>query len=194
MALGVWFFIWAAYGFRYSMINPAIQPASQPPELFPQAGILSDVGSFAAQNHLLPEAFLYSYSYMLSRTQGSWAFFNGDYGTRGWLAFFPYAVAVKTPLEFFLILLLAVAAVWRFRTRSIQAHAVAVTRLTYQLAPLLILFCVFWTFALTSHFNIGHRHVLATYPPMFIFAGAAGWWFRSPVENPAGQIHCNALT
>ena len=187
IALGVWFFIWAAYGFRYSMANPAIQPASQPPELFPQAGFLSDVGCFAAQNHLLPEAFLYSYSYMLSRTQGSRAFFNGEYGHRGWLAFFPYAVAVKTPIEFFLILWLAGVAAWLFRVRSKPASRVEPldglqSGLLYQCAPLLILFCVFWAFALTSHFNIGHRHVLATYPPMFIFAGAASWWIRPPVE------------
>jgi hypothetical protein len=33
--------------------------------------------------------------------------------------------------------------------------------------------------AILSNLNIGHRHILPTYPVMFILAGAAGYWFRS---------------
>ena len=47
----------------------------------------------------------------------------------------------------------------------------------YQLIPLLVLFSVYWIVALRSNLNIGHRHILPTYPPMFVFAGAAGLWF-----------------
>ncbi len=182
VAVGTWILIWAAYEFRYSMINPSIAKDAPPAELFPQPGVLADVGKLVAEHHLLPEGFLYSYSYMLSRTQGSSAFFNGEFNTQGWLGFFPYSVAVKTTLEFFVVLLLAGVAVWRFRGRMVQSGEVRSydarqPGLLYKLSPMIVLFAVYWVFALTSHFNIGHRHVLATYPPMFIFAGAAGWWF-----------------
>jgi hypothetical protein len=33
-------------------------------------------------------------------------------------------------------------------------------------------------FALFSKLNIGQRHLLPTFPVMFILAGAAGWWLR----------------
>lgn len=190
VALGIWLLIWASYGFRYAMHNPSIDATEQSPALFQQPGMIADLGKFAAQHHLFPQAFLYSYSYMLSRTQGSNAFLNGEFSTRGWLGFFPYCVAVKTPLELFLILALAAAAMWRFRWRAVQTgeippHASWRPGLPYNLAPLAILFSVYWAFALTSHFNIGHRHVLETYPPMLIFAGAAAWWFQFPAVAAA---------
>jgi hypothetical protein len=35
---------------------------------------------------------------------------------------------------------------------------------------------VYWATSLTSHLNIGHRHILPTYPILFIAAGALGVW------------------
>jgi len=40
--------------------------------------------------------------------------------------------------------------------------------------------------AIQSHLNIGHRHILPVYPPLFILAGAAIYWLRdrsSPKES-----------
>ncbi len=160
VSVGTWFLIWAAYGFRYSMANPAIDKLAPPAQLFQQPGMLADIGQFATEHHLLPEAFLYSYSYMLSRTQGSNAFFNGEFSTRGWLGFFPYAVAVKTPLEFFLVLLLAGAAAWHFRRRAAPPSQAATVnrhspRLFYRLAPLIVLFTVYLGFCANQPFQ--HR-------------------------------------
>jgi hypothetical protein len=38
-----------------------------------------------------------------------------------------------------------------------------------------VLFAVYWGFSLTSHLNIGHRHILPTYPVLYIACGALGW-------------------
>ena len=48
----------------------------------------------------------------------------------------------------------------------------------YATAPLWILLAVYWCAAINSHLDIGHRHILPTYPAMFILAGAAAHWFR----------------
>ena len=53
-------------------------------------------------------------------------------------------------------------------------------RLLYEMVPLVALFVVYWAFALSSHLNIGHRHLLPTYPAPFIVVGAAAWWIRPP--------------
>jgi hypothetical protein len=53
----------------------------------------------------------------------------------------------------------------------------------YALAPLLILWGVYWLFSLFSHLNIGHRYLIPTYPPLFILAGAAAAWFKAPADN-----------
>ena len=39
------------------------------------------------------------------------------------------------------------------------------------LLPLAVLFTVYWATSLASHLNIGHRHILPTYPVLFIAAG-----------------------
>ena len=43
------------------------------------------------------------------------------------------------------------------------------------MAPLLALFSVYGIFSLTTHLNIGHRHILPLYPVLIIFTGALGW-------------------
>jgi hypothetical protein len=35
--------------------------------------------------------------------------------------------------------------------------------------------------------NIGHRHLLPVYPPLFILAGAAAWWFQPPTKLRPGR-------
>ena len=49
----------------------------------------------------------------------------------------------------------------------------------YRTAPLVVLFVVYWATSITSHLNIGHRHILPTYPVLFIAAGALGTWLVS---------------
>jgi hypothetical protein len=46
------------------------------------------------------------------------------------------------------------------------------------LTPLAALFAVYWLTSLTSHLNIGHRHILPTYPVLFIAAGWLGRWLH----------------
>src|SRR5262249_3620173 len=58
--------------------------------------------------------------------------------------------------------------------------------IAYRLTPLLALLTVYWAFALASHLNIGHRHLLPTYPALFIIAGAAARWFEPVLEQPKG--------
>jgi hypothetical protein len=124
----------------------------------------------------------------VASTESRQSFFNGKFGLHGWLGFFPYCLAVKTPLEVFAILLLAAAGGWYFHGKAIQfANGQSVetfpTEGLYSLCPLLVLLCVYWIASLSSHLNIGQRHLLPTYPPMFILAGAAAIWFAGTLAQ-----------
>ncbi|MCX7803783.1 MAG: hypothetical protein N3A38_01205, partial [Planctomycetota bacterium] len=48
----------------------------------------------------------------------------------------------------------------------------------YRAAPLWALLIVYWAAAITSNLNIGHRHLLPVYPPIYILCGAAAVWLR----------------
>jgi 4-amino-4-deoxy-L-arabinose transferase-like glycosyltransferase len=179
--------IWAAYGFRYS----AFQEPQPENGHFYQAtwnDTLANTGAFgraiefARDRHLLPEAYLYGTAFVYQRSQQRLAFLNGQYGVTGWWYFFPYTFLVKTPLATFALLMLAAAgAVWSWRQgqpdrrRALRQSA---WNALYATAPLWILLAIYWTSAIHAKLNIGHRHILPTYPALFILAGAAAYWLH----------------
>jgi hypothetical protein len=130
-------------------------------------------------HHLLPEAYLYGIAHVWRSSRERTAFLNGEFGISGWLTFFPYTFLVKTPLPLFVIVGLAIAgATTRKRQRQKKGNSRDAAPAFYDLLPLWVLLGVYWCAAISSHLNIGHRHLLPTYPPLFILCGAAAWWFR----------------
>ena len=196
LVFGVALSIWASYGFRYAMLNPA---CGEPEKPIPWSDVWTtswDVNAairVGRENHLLPEAYLFGLSHVLHHSEARNAYLNGEFRRYGWRTFFPYCFLVKTPLEFFALLALAAAAVWVYRRRPDGSSPAADRSYQpggslYEMTPLATLFTVYWLFALTSHLNIGHRHLLPTYPPLLILAGAAAWWFRPPQRKAPNAV------
>ncbi len=159
--------IWGAYGFRYSATaGPGEARETLSCSLDQElsaAGRMAPVLGLARELRVLPEAYLYGFTYSLTHAGSRRAFMAGEYSTTGWPGFFPFAVAVKTPMAAFLVMALAGWGLWKKR------RAFPFSRL----APLAALFLVYGGFSLASHINIGHRHVLPLYPVAFILAGGA---------------------
>lgn len=137
----------------------------------------------AREHRLLPEAFLYGYANVWKTSSKLAAFLNGEISNTGWRSFFPFTFAVKTPLALLGLLglaLVAAFAVWQSHTRTAaRSRARVAWELLYPVLPLLLLFFGYWAIALSSNLNIGHRHLLPTYPPLLILtAGVAAWCFR----------------
>ncbi len=166
--------IWLFFGFRFSMMAPGVPPGTMPlawahvlsahPGWEPLIFTLRDL-------RVLPEAFLYGFSYVLAFSLARGAFLDGQLSTTGWVEFFPKTFLYKTPL-FELISLLAVVGVliWWLRQRPRDLGS----RL-YSWVPGITLLVVYWVFSLTSHLNIGHRHILPTYPWLLIATGSVIW-------------------
>lgn len=191
-AAATWLMIWASYGFRYEGLQRATEEERYQESwehLLEMPGAVTSAIEVAREHHLLPEAYLYGFAHTVRRSQARNAFFNGEFSTQGWYTFFPYCLLVKTPLPLFVLLGLAAGAVaWRWRRLHAgwgRSWRSLVLRGLYDTAPLWALLAVYWAFAVTSKLNIGHRHIMPTYPSMFILAGAAGYWF-SPGRPPAG--------
>ncbi len=164
--------IWAFFSFRYSARGPGTPElerfAWSWSQMLQLAGWKGPFLVFAAEWHLLPEAWLNGLANVLAGEAGRPAFFAGEYSLHGWWQFFPTLFLVKTPVGMLAALGLAlVATLGKLRRLN------AATRLAFVLpaAPLLVLSAVIGLAALTSHLNIGHRHVLAIYPLLFIALG-----------------------
>lgn len=174
-AVIAWSVVWGAYGFRYSAFADPSQPAQfnfyggSLESVAERAGAAGGVLRWCGEHEVLPEAYLYGTGVVLA-AQSRLAFLNGQYSQTGWTSFFPYCLLVKTPLPLFGLLLAAAAAWWHGRRRRESLSSSA---------PLWILLAVYWAAALSTPLNIGHRHLLPTYAPMFVLAGGAAYWLTT---------------
>ena len=183
--------IWSFYNFRYGMftvrpdgevanaVTPTDLPAIAWNDILDQSKPIDRLIMGMRGVRLLPEAFLFGFAYVVENSHSRPAFLNGEYRLYGWPQFFPYCVLVKTPITLFVLLGLAIAWMtgnWYFGGETWRARGAAMARSLYRTTPLWTLFVVYWIFAITSHLNIGHRHVLPTYPPMLILAGCSWYW------------------
>ncbi|MDI1335419.1 MAG: glycosyltransferase family 39 protein [Lacunisphaera sp.] len=165
------FVIWLFYGFRYGGFAAGVPPADH--FTVPWSAVLPYIGwqgrvvQLCRDWHLLPEAFLYGYSWVIQSARARNAFLAGEYSVFGWVSFFPLAFWWKTTVALLAALALGLVALlrrWKNPAHRIAADLTAV-------APLLVLFGVYWAISLASHLNIGHRHILPTYPVLFILVG-----------------------
>ena len=186
--------IWGFYGFRFAAFaHPTSQDHLQfsweyvlkeanpgvsrvPPPALPMRAI-----DFMHRHEVLPEAWLYGLGVILNRTQFGVSFWNGNISTTGWPGFFPYTFLVKTPLVVFGIFALALAAALVSRRRRL-----------YATLPLWIFLAVYWTAAVTSHLDIGHRYLLPVYGPIFVLCGASAGLLGGRLRWP-GVALCGLL-
>ncbi len=147
----------------------------------------------ARRQHLLPEAWIYGFTDAYRRAQVRVAFLNGEFRLRGWAAFFPYSFLVKTPLSLFAIMALAAGSAFVPRPLRALPGFAGGWRRAYETAPLWALFLVYWAAAIASHLNIGHRHLLPTYAPLFVLCGAAGLWIDALFCRSGGDRYAGLL-
>jgi 4-amino-4-deoxy-L-arabinose transferase-like glycosyltransferase len=151
--------VWASYGFRYR--------ASPDPDFRFQwtfdrtkDSTIGRAARLANDRHLLPEAYLYGFSYMYEHSQVRRAYALGRHSDTGWWWYFPFGFLVKTPTVSLVLIAWGLVA-------SIRRHLAGDSRDYFLYVPLMF----FWGFAISSTINIGFRHVLPVYPFLFILAG-----------------------
>ncbi len=187
-ALVIWLCIWSAYGFRYSMINHdqagrKVQDAYWQ-VLMEKPGLTPKVVGIVRKTRILPEAYLYGFTFTWRWTSGRTAYLNGEIRKNGWWYFFPYCFIVKTPVPLLLLLLILLGAViHRIFLASKTAFPGAVLNKLYPSTPLITLLVVYFGMAMASSLNIGVRHILPCYPLLMILAGFGGRYFREKTGN-----------
>jgi 4-amino-4-deoxy-L-arabinose transferase-like glycosyltransferase len=105
---------------------------------------------------------------------GQVSFFLGEWRRHGWWYFFPLIFLLKTPLPF--LLLAGLGAV--FLARSFAAR-----RDWRSIAPVVLAVAVL-ALAMTSHINVGLRHILVIYPLLALVAGFSASKLWDAVRRP----------
>lgn len=173
--------IWAAHGFRYPTF-PEGEAASFNKPLEPmleRAGGLQAPLRLAFDARLLPEPWLYGFTFVIAHSKARPAFLRGRHRSDGWWWFFPFAFLAKTPIPALALLAIALALALR-------------GGLPDDAAPLLVLIGVYWAFSVTSNLNIGSRHLLPALGPLCVLGGAAARGFVGRGRLAIGVL-CAAL-
>ena len=176
--------IWASYDFRFSPFAQS-EPARQVWNVRWQACLsdqtaLENMVSFTRDHHLLPEAYLYGFAFTNKSAIYRPAFLDGEWSNNGFASFFPRAFLYKTPIPLLLLLITAViAGSLRWWNAWKNSGGGTIGRDLQRLSPIWALILVYGFFSLTSHLNIGHRHLLPIYPAIFITCGACTYFLRA---------------
>ncbi|MDP9172489.1 MAG: hypothetical protein M3O30_01305 [Planctomycetota bacterium] len=134
---------------------------------------------FVDRHHLMPEAWLsgFIYTAATSLLRSTYIFKRTD--VTGVWYYFPFAMAVKTPLATIIALALAVGIViwWKARRHTLVVQETALPDY-WPLCAAAVAPALYMASAMRTHLNIGLRHVLPVYPFVFIFIGvvAANAW------------------
>ncbi|MBI3268115.1 MAG: glycosyltransferase family 39 protein [Planctomycetes bacterium] len=161
--------VWAVYGFRYAS-SPSDAPADSTAfwRNYPAGGGLLERAALAARDlRLLPEGCLNSFLIVLRSGADRPAFLWGERRQGGWWWYFGATFLLKTPLPFLALLLLGAVAVAQGKLVP-RGHA----------AAFLLPVALYALLCATAKMNIGHRHILAVYPFLFVVAaaGVAAVW------------------
>jgi hypothetical protein len=171
--------IWASYGFRFDILavpSEGVRLLVDWDRIIPPSSGAAQLVARVRDLHLLPEAWLYGFSYVAFFSQVRASFLNGVFsGVGGLDGFFPYAALVKETIPAMLLVVLGlVALARRARSASGPESTTAAAVRGIDAIPFLVFAVVYWAFAASSPLNIGHRHLLPTIPATYILAGAAG--------------------
>jgi hypothetical protein len=154
--------LWAFYGFRYAArpAGLALSP-SLTDYVGPLAGIEARGLLFAARFHLLPESYLYGLADVRKMANDMPSFFLGHVYRHGIWYYFPIVFLIKSTLVDLAALALTLFAIARGWLPNPRA-------LWFLIAPPALYFIV----AMSSHLNIGARHILLIWVFGCALAGA----------------------
>jgi hypothetical protein len=171
--------VWAAYGFRAVLSpDPTVRAELRGPLVADHVGLLERAVASAGRARIVPEDYARGVLFVAEHSAARSAFLLGERSDHGFPHYFAVTFLLKTPVPLLLLTVLALARVPRLPRRE---------------AVLLWLpVAVYLAATTTRGLQIGHRHLLPTYPFLFVAAGEAlaglrGW------RAPKGTVLAAAL-
>ncbi|MFI5182230.1 MAG: hypothetical protein ACHQPI_12655 [Thermoanaerobaculia bacterium] len=184
--------VWGAYGLRFSSFRPDLAtPSTRPAPIIrtglapgqvedawrevsrdwrgvPRTGLVTVILRTMRDYRLLPDAYLYGIAFARHWADARRTFLMGRFSSVGFRAYFPVALAVKTPLASLVLALAGLAVLLWKRAPPVRRPILAVGVFAFG--------GFYFLAAVMGNLNIGIRHLLPASPALFALAGAAAGW------------------
>jgi len=119
-------------------------------------------------------------------TGGNTTYFLGDVTNKGWKSYFPIVYAIKEPLVLHILTIIALLFLaWQTKFRKTRLPARQVENFLknhFTEIAMLIFLAIYWGASITSNLNIGIRHILPTFPFVYILVSGQ-------IKKLFNQIH-----
>ncbi len=178
--------LWGAYSFRFAMHPVGVSMPPLKTQVQTLSPLMSNVVTFCALHHLLPESYLYGLVDVVRVGTHMPTYTFGKLYAQGQWFYFPAILSLKWSVGVLGLLLLAIAA-------FVSGHVRRPREVFFLALPALFYLGV----AMASPLNIGVRHLLPPFPFAFSLAGAGAGWLvhqrRAWVWPVAGLLLWHAL-
>lgn len=141
---------------------------------FPFKAIHKPLVWMANQPVLRPYAHYFLGLFMVFQraTGGNTTYFLGEVTNKGWHSYFPIVYAIKTPLVLHILTIIALLFLaWQIKKpfwKKLFSRILQSLKNHFPEWAMLIFLIVYWGFTLKSNLNIGVRHILPTFPFVYI--------------------------
>ncbi|MCD6550391.1 glycosyltransferase family 39 protein [bacterium] len=192
MAIGVTFIIWPVY--KLHILNyPPSKQLSDTEYILSSSPMptMKNICIWMAKNPLLRPLAHYLLGLLMATQRtaaGNTVYFLGMISASGWRYYFPVVYLLKVPLGFHILTLIALCWIaylikkpfWEkplFRIENwIQSH--------FSEFSMIIFILIYWTTSVAGHLNIGVRHILPSFPFIFMLVSLAIVYLINTIPQP----------
>jgi len=102
-------------------------------------------------------------------TGGNTTYFLGEVSGAGWYHYFPIVYAIKTSLALHILTIIALLFLaWQIKLRKYVWSLASHIKRYFAEYTMLIFLAIYWALSIKSNLNIGVRHILPTFPFVYI--------------------------
>jgi hypothetical protein len=114
---------------------------------------------------------------------GNTTFFLGEISASGWKYYFPIVFLIKTPLPLLILILVSLLftlhQIKRYSAKKIWSRFARWLKNNFAQFALVSFFIFYWITTLRSNLNIGLRHILPTFPIIYVLiSGKISQWLK----------------
>src|SRR5579863_717546 len=175
MCLAVAYFVlWAGYLFTLAPIQ-ASRPHAGIDRVFGNHGLVHDALSAIVETPVPAGRIVAGVAALAGQNKaGQVSFFLSEWRRHGWWYFFPVMFLVKTPVAFLLFFLIGSVFLLRTFKQDRDWRRIAPT----------VFALVILALSMSSHIDVGSRHILAIYPLLSIAIGTFAWELWNSTWRP----------